>query len=51
MLNPSEIASTVLAGHVEMIYLSSLNGMNEVQIALYEGDKIMWFAHNQINLN
>jgi hypothetical protein len=51
MLNPSEIASTVLSGHIEMIYLKCTCSLSEVQKALYEGTKQMWIETVVINLN
>jgi len=53
MLNPAAhlTASEVLPGIIEAIYLKNLSELNEVQLALYEGDKIMWFSTLSINPN
>lgn len=51
MTNLSAIASTVLPGHIENLYLKCVCELSLFQITLYEGDRLMWFSTNEIKLN
>lgn len=51
MLNSKADAAKVLQGAIETICLICTDGLTEAQLALYEGDKEIWFSEIQFNPN